>query len=114
MDGNNLTNQELANNYFRVMTQYSADLHTYKIIKRKIENAEFSIVDSYKKNGNLEDLKISGIGSKTKETLESILTIGFQQTRKLKEKEKIENIERDLFSGIESKVPVISDYDINY
>ena len=93
------TNKELAVEYFRLITQYCNDLGTYMTIKAAIEAAEIDIHSLHQKKGNLKNLKVTGLGRKTKDTLELILDKGVEEAEKIIGKEKMDKIRREQFKN---------------
>lgn len=88
------TNQELANNYFSAVFKQSIFAYkTYFDIKTLIESSPVDLIQHYQANGNLKELKVKGIGRKTKRVLELILKEGVDNAREIIRKEKIKELQ---------------------
>ncbi|HLC64673.1 MAG TPA: hypothetical protein VJI46_00955 [Candidatus Nanoarchaeia archaeon] len=100
MEENAYTNKELAQDYFSVVAQYSQDLWTYGFQKRKIAGLDIDLPAFYREHGSLDELKVKGIGKKTKGILELILEKGVEEAKKLVQEEKIDELRSSQFLGI--------------
>ncbi len=99
-------NKELAQDYFSVSTQYAGKQGRINSTKIKgiITELNTNIATFYQEYGNLTELKVEGIGIKTKRTLELILEKGVEEARKLIKKEKEEQMSEGFWDGIPSKI----------
>ncbi|MEK6875123.1 MAG: hypothetical protein AABX30_00380 [Nanoarchaeota archaeon] len=76
------TNEKLANEYLQVRLIGASFIRDFKNIARRIKNTEESISDFYEKHRSLKELRIIGIGEKTKQILELILEKGIEEVYK--------------------------------
>ena len=90
------TNEELAIDYFRIDTIYTAQFNGAIVIKRAIENSNTNIYQMYQEHRNLNGLGIRGLrGSKAariKKILESILKKSVEETESIISRERIKKI----------------------
>ena len=83
MTRKNYNNKQLAQDYFSVCSIGAGDRTQYRIQRKKIEECELNIFEFYNQHKNsLQELKLKGIGEKTKSMLESILRDGIKKTSK--------------------------------
>jgi len=78
MNQKKYTNETLAKDFYRASTPYCDSPKTYKTMTTRIANSSIDIADFFQKHGNLDDLKVSGIGEVTKKFLEAILAEGVE------------------------------------
>ncbi len=103
--GKEYTNRELARDYFRVAAQHVEDIRAYRFQQRRIAELDIDLPTYYGEHGTFDDLKVKGIGKKTKRILALILDKGVEEARKIVENEKIESMRREQFAGIPNKIP---------
>jgi hypothetical protein len=91
------TNQELAKQYFAVVSQSSASWDTYMTIENLIATCPIGIAAQYLTIGSLRDLNVPGIGAKTKAVLETILAEGLSVARSDYGERKESSIRKQFF-----------------
>lgn len=104
------TNNELSQDYFSVVVQYSGDWTTYNTQKKIIAEVDINLHTFYLEHErSLNKLQVKGIGEKTKGILELILNEGIEEARRLIREKRIDGMRQYGFRGIPSKVPRIED-----
>ena len=103
------TNENLAKDYFRVVAKYSEGFISFSQQRNAITNCPIDISSYYRSNGNLEELKIYGIGKKAKSILKLILNYGVDLAIKLLE-EREKNASENMWKRVSGWRPDI-DYD---
>ncbi len=80
---NYITNVELSQSYFRIVRPFRSLMDNYKSIKRKVAQADANIHEHYAREGSLKNLKVKGIGRKSIQLLELILTEGEERAAQI-------------------------------
>ena len=104
MEDKNYTNQELARDYFSVVAQYAWDLEPCHRQKKVIVGSNVDLSSFYQEHGSLNELRVKGIGTKTKEILELLLEKGVEEARRLFREERIDKMQSNQWSGRSRKV----------
>ena len=104
MEDKNYTNQELARDYFSVVAQYAWDIDRYREQRRLISESGIDLISFYQEHGGFKELKVKGIGPKTKLILELLLEKGVEEARRLFREERIDKIQSNQWSGRSRKV----------
>ncbi len=101
---NEYTNKRLAQDYIMVVSQLCGDqpLRNYLSIKKKIENLEIDMAETFRKDGTLSNLSLqgSGIGSKTLETLGIILRNGAEKAAESVYEKRLKRMQKSQFDSI--------------
>lgn len=80
-------NRRLSDAYWKVVrdlvnpVEHPKDDPTYGSIKNKIAKSKKNIEEYFLKNGNLDKLRVKGIGEKTRKILSDIMTVGTEKAR---------------------------------
>ena len=109
MEDKNYTNQELARDYFSVVAQYAWDIDRYREQRRLISESGIDLIFFYQEHGGFKELKIKGIGPKTKLILESILENGVEEARRLLRERRIETMQANQWSGRSRRISSAGD-----
>ncbi len=102
-------NEQLARDYFRCVSQCAASLDTYLSIRMRIMESLFDFRAHYEQHGSLRDCKIPGVGLKTIEILERLLSEGVTRVAATTAKEREESIRP--MSGGASRDNILADQD---
>lgn len=103
MENKVYTNKELSQDYFSVVTSYSADLTSYNFQRKKIAGLGIDLPTFYREHGeSLDALDVKGIGERTKGILELILGKGVEEARRIVQDGKINEMRKSAFRGIPS------------
>ena len=70
------SNEQLAQEYFRSVTQCASDWRTYLAVRRAIRESPVDLRAYFNEHGSFRRCKVPGIGKKTYELLERILREG--------------------------------------
>jgi len=91
------TNIRLAEQYLSIAATFSHKCtKAIEIIRKKIADADIEIKRVYESNGNLNKLKIKGIGIQTRDFLELILEKGYEETLKSVKEKRGNRLEEQL------------------
>ena len=115
MEETKYTNKELAQEYYSVIaapSRWRKDI--YSPIRDSIIQSEIDLVEFYREHNSFKNLKVKGIGDKTKKVLELILEWGFDEAKAAIEREKIEKFSREQWEKIPSKDPNPNEDDCPY
>jgi len=97
-----MSNKELAEKYFQVVSTTSFDISgvkSYERQKRRIEDSPIDISEYYREHKTLEKLNVEGIGKQTIRKLESILRVGAEETSRQIQEEKDKKLKERIIFG---------------
>lgn len=87
------TNKKLAEDYYKIHIYSSPSGGTsYHFMRKKIKVLDIDLAEFYEQNKSLKNLKVDGIGPKTKRALELILSKGVKEAIRELELDKMERI----------------------
>ena len=76
-------NEQLAQDYFKVAAQVTVDNSAYRRARDAIRDSSVEIAEFYRKQGDLSELRVTGIGPHTRGILELILAHGVEEAREI-------------------------------
>ena len=105
MEEKTYTNKELAQDYFNVVAQDVGDLRAYNLQRRRIAELNIDLTSFYLEHRSFAELKVNGIGHKTKKILELILEMGTEKARRFIQEENINKTRESRFIATSRKFP---------
>lgn len=81
------TNDELAQDWYRLANSVGTNTAN-RHLQSKIANSSTDIPQHYRERGNLDDLRVSGIGAKIKHQMGLLFEYGLDEARKILSQEQ--------------------------